>query len=69
MKECRARRISIHKTDGELKSFRNMSKILSFLVFKKTLITLPLESKMLRVLDLEMPPLMNCLMKYSNYST
>ncbi|XP_065616559.1 disease resistance protein RPM1-like [Quercus suber] len=57
MKECRARRISIHKTDGELKSFTSMSKIRSFLVFNKTLKALPLGSKMLRVLDLEDAPI------------
>ena len=57
MKECRARRISVHKTDGELKSFRDMSKIRSFLVFNKTLKTFPLGSKMLRVLDLEDAPI------------
>ena len=57
MKECKAHRISIHKTDGELKSFTNMSKIRSFLVFNKTLKTLPLGSKMLRVLDLEDAPI------------
>ncbi|KAM3681576.1 hypothetical protein ACJW31_12G007500 [Castanea mollissima] len=44
MKECKARRISIHKTDGELKSLR-------------TLKTLSTGSKMLRVLDLEKNPI------------
>ena len=57
MKECRAPRMSIHKTDGELKSFTSMSKIHSFLVFNKTLKALPLGSKMLRVLDLEDAPI------------
>ena len=57
MKECKARRISIPKTDGELKSFMGMSKIRSFLVFNKTLRTLPSGSKMLRVLDLEDAPI------------
>ncbi|XP_050253670.1 disease resistance protein RPM1-like [Quercus robur] len=57
MKECKARRISIPKTDGELKSFMGMSKIRSFLVFNKTLKTLSLGSKMLRVLDLEDAPI------------
>ena len=53
MKECKARRISIHKSDTELDSFMGMSKLRSFLVFNKSLKTLPSESKMLRVLDLE----------------
>ncbi|KAM3736756.1 hypothetical protein ACB098_09G004400 [Castanea mollissima] len=57
MKECKARRISIHKTDGEFKSFTGTSKLRSFLVFNKLLKTLPLESKMLRVLDLEDAPI------------
>ncbi|KAM4075707.1 hypothetical protein ACJW30_12G007800 [Castanea mollissima] len=57
MKECKARRISIHKTDGELKSFTGMSKLRSFLVFNKSLKTLPLGNKMLRVLDLEDAPI------------
>uniref|UniRef100_A0A7N2MFD5 Uncharacterized protein n=1 Tax=Quercus lobata TaxID=97700 RepID=A0A7N2MFD5_QUELO len=57
MKECKARRISIHKTDGELKSFTGMSKLRSFLVFNKALKTLPSGSKMLRVLDLEDAPI------------
>lgn len=57
MKECKARCISIHKTDGELKSFMGMSKLRSFLVFNKSLKTLPLGSKMLRVLDLEDAPI------------
>lgn len=56
MIECRARRISIHKTDGEVESFMGMSKLRSFLVFNKTLKKLPLGSKMLRVLDLEDAP-------------
>ncbi|KAK9995131.1 hypothetical protein SO802_024834 [Lithocarpus litseifolius] len=53
MKECKARRISINKIDGELKSFMGMSKFRSFLVFNKSLKTLPSGSKMLRILDLE----------------
>ncbi|XP_075650668.1 disease resistance protein RPM1-like [Castanea sativa] len=57
MKECKARRISIHKTDGEVKSFMGMSKLRSFLVFNKSLKTLPSRSKMLRVLDLEDAPI------------
>ncbi|KAM3688885.1 hypothetical protein ACJW31_09G004500 [Castanea mollissima] len=57
MKECKARRISIHKTDREFKSFTSTSKLRSFLVFNKLLKTLPLESKMLRVLDLEDAPI------------
>ncbi|KAK7837678.1 disease resistance protein rpm1 [Quercus suber] len=57
MKDCKARRISIHKIDGELKSFNGMSKIRSFLVFNMTLKTLPSVSKMLRVLDLEDAPI------------
>ncbi|KAM3729384.1 hypothetical protein ACB098_12G007400 [Castanea mollissima] len=54
---CEARRISIHKTDGEVKSFTSMSKLRSFLVFNKMLKTLPFGSKMLRVLDLEDAPI------------
>ena len=57
MKECKARRISIHKFDGELKSFTGMSKLRSFLVFNKSLKTLPSGSKMLRVLNLEDAPI------------
>ena len=57
MKECKARRISIHRTDGELKSFMGMSKLRSFLVFNMSLKTLPSKSKMLRVLDLEDAPI------------
>ncbi|KAM3681573.1 hypothetical protein ACJW31_12G007200 [Castanea mollissima] len=57
MKECKARRISIHKTDGEFKSFRGTSKLRSFLFFNKSLKTLPSGSKMLRVLDLEDAPI------------
>ena len=57
MKEYEARRISIHKTDGEVKSFTSMSKLRSFLVFNKMLKTLPFGSKMLRVLDLEDAPI------------
>ena len=56
MKECKARCISIHRTDGELKSFTGMSKLRSFLVFNKSLRTLPSRSKMLRILDLEDAP-------------
>ncbi|KAM4075709.1 hypothetical protein ACJW30_12G008000 [Castanea mollissima] len=43
--DCEARRISIHKTDGEVKSFMGMSKLCSFLVFNKLLKTLPSRSK------------------------
>ena len=57
MKEYKARRISIHKTNRELKSFTGMSKIRSLLVFNKSLKTLPSGSKMLRVLDLEDTPI------------
>ncbi|XP_050253664.1 disease resistance protein RPM1-like [Quercus robur] len=57
MKECKARRISIHKTDGEFKLFSVMSKLRSFLVFNKSLKTLPSGSKMLRVLDFEDAPI------------
>uniref|UniRef100_A0A2N9I7S4 NB-ARC domain-containing protein n=1 Tax=Fagus sylvatica TaxID=28930 RepID=A0A2N9I7S4_FAGSY len=57
MKECKAHRISIHKTDRELKSFTGKSKIRSLLVFNKSLKTLPSGSKMLRVLDLEDAPI------------
>ncbi|KAM3681585.1 hypothetical protein ACJW31_12G008200 [Castanea mollissima] len=57
MIECKARRISIHKTDGEVKSFTGMSKLRSFLVFNNSLKTLPSRSKMLRVLDLEDAPI------------
>ncbi|KAK9993104.1 hypothetical protein SO802_022807 [Lithocarpus litseifolius] len=57
MKECEAHRISIHKTNGELKSFMGMSKLHSFLVFNKSLKTLPRGSKMLKVLDLEDAPI------------
>ncbi|XP_050254175.1 disease resistance protein RPM1-like [Quercus robur] len=57
MIECKARRISIHKTGGEVKSFTGMSKLRSFLVFNKSLKTLPSISKMLRVLDLEDAPI------------
>ncbi|KAF3947225.1 hypothetical protein CMV_026612 [Castanea mollissima] len=57
MKECKARRISIHKTNGELKSFTGTSKLRSFLVFNKSLKTLPSGGKMLRVLDLEDAPI------------
>ncbi|KAM4075711.1 hypothetical protein ACJW30_12G008200 [Castanea mollissima] len=57
MTDCEARRISIHKTDGEVKSFTGMSKLRSFLVFNKSLKTLPSRSKMLRVLDLEDAPI------------
>ena len=57
MTECEARRISIHKTDGEVKSFTSMPKLRSFLVFNKMLKTLPFGSKMLRVLDLEDAPI------------
>ncbi|KAK4570721.1 hypothetical protein RGQ29_029533 [Quercus rubra] len=45
MTECEARRISIHKTDGEVKSFTSMPKLRSFLVFNKMLKTLPFGSK------------------------
>ncbi|KAL4594282.1 hypothetical protein ACB092_12G009600 [Castanea dentata] len=55
--DCEARCISIHKTDGEVKSFTGMSKLRSFLVFNKSLKTLPSRSKMLRVLDLEDAPI------------
>ncbi|XP_050254164.1 disease resistance protein RPM1-like [Quercus robur] len=57
MKECNARRISIHRTDGEPKSFTGMSKLRSFLVFNRSLKTLPSRSKMLRILDLEDAPI------------
>ncbi|XP_030943717.1 disease resistance protein RPM1-like [Quercus lobata] len=57
MIKCKARRISIHKTDGEFKSFTGTSKLRSFLVFNKSLKTLPSGSKMLRVLDLENAPI------------
>ena len=57
IKECKARRISIQKTDGELKSFMRMSNLRSFLVFNKSLKTLPSRNKMLRVLDLEDAPI------------
>ena len=57
MIECKARRISIHKTDGEVESFMGMSKLRSFLVFNNTLKKLPLGSKILRVLDLEDAPI------------
>ncbi|KAM3681568.1 hypothetical protein ACJW31_12G006700 [Castanea mollissima] len=57
MTDCEARRISIHKTDGEVKSFTSMSKLRSFLVFNKMLKTLPFGSKMIRVLDLEDAPI------------
>ncbi|XP_050251613.1 disease resistance protein RPM1-like isoform X5 [Quercus robur] len=57
MTECEARRISIHKTDGEVKSFTSMPKLRSFLVFNKMLKTLPFGSKMLRVLYLEDAPI------------
>ncbi|KAM4075706.1 hypothetical protein ACJW30_12G007700 [Castanea mollissima] len=57
MTDCEARRVSIHKTDGEVKSFTSMSKLRSFLVFNKMLKTLPFGSKMLRVLDLEDAPI------------
>ncbi|KAM4075701.1 hypothetical protein ACJW30_12G007200 [Castanea mollissima] len=57
MTDCEARRISIHKTGGEVKSFTSMSKLRSFLVFNKMLKTLPFGSKMLRVLDLEDAPI------------
>ena len=57
MIECKARRISIHKTDGEFKSFTGMPKLRSFLVFNKSLKTLPSGSKMLKVLDLEDAPI------------
>ncbi|KAK4570705.1 hypothetical protein RGQ29_029519 [Quercus rubra] len=57
MKEFEVRRISIHKSDGEVKSFMSMSKLRSFLVFNKMLKTLPFGSKMLRVLDLEDAPI------------
>ena len=57
MKECKARHISIHKTHGELEPFTSMSKLHSFLVFNKSLKTLPSGSKMLRVLNLEVAPI------------
>ncbi|XP_065624213.1 disease resistance protein RPM1-like [Quercus suber] len=57
MKECKARRISIHKTNIELKSCTIMSQLRCFLVFDKTLKTLPLGSKLLRALDLEDAPI------------
>uniref|UniRef100_A0A2N9GRE3 Uncharacterized protein n=1 Tax=Fagus sylvatica TaxID=28930 RepID=A0A2N9GRE3_FAGSY len=57
IKECKARRISIQKTDRELKSFMRMSNLRSFLVFNKSLKTLPSRNKMLRVLDLEDAPI------------
>jgi disease resistance protein RPM1 len=57
MNEYKARQISIHKTNRELESFMGMSKILSLLVFNKSLKTLPSGSKMLRVLDLEDAPI------------
>ncbi|XP_050253669.1 disease resistance protein RPM1-like [Quercus robur] len=57
MKECKVRRISVHKTDGELKSFVGISKLRSFLIFNKSLKTLPPGSKMLSVLDLEDVPM------------
>ncbi|KAM3729382.1 hypothetical protein ACB098_12G007200 [Castanea mollissima] len=40
MIDCEARRISIHKTDGEIKSFTSMSKLRSFLVFNKKYLNL-----------------------------
>ncbi|XP_050254161.1 disease resistance protein RPM1-like isoform X1 [Quercus robur] len=57
MIECKARRISIHQTNGEVKSFTGMSKLRSFLVFNKSLKALPLGCKLLRVLDLEDAPI------------
>ena len=57
MEECKARRISIHKTNKELKSCTIMSKLRCFLVFDKTLKSLPSGSKLLRVLDLEDAPI------------
>ena len=56
MEKCKARRMSIHKTDVELKSFMGMSKLRSFLVFNNCK-TLPSGSKMLRVLDLQDVPI------------
>ena len=52
-KECKARRMSIYKTDRELESFIGKSKLRSFLVFNKLLKALPSGGKILRVLDLE----------------
>ncbi|KAM3705267.1 hypothetical protein ACJW30_03G070300 [Castanea mollissima] len=57
MIECKACCISIHKTNGEVKSFMGMSKLRSFLVFNKSLKALPLGCKMLRVLHLEDAPI------------
>ena len=56
MEKCKARRMSIHKTDVELKSFMGMSKLRSFLVFNNCK-ALPSGSKMLRVLDLQYVPI------------
>ena len=56
-KECKARRMSICKTDRELESFTGMSKLRSFLVFNKLLKALPSGGKILRVLDLEDAPI------------
>jgi len=57
IKECKARPISIQRTGDELKSFKGISKLRSFLVFKSLLKTLPFESKILRVIDLEGTPI------------
>ncbi|KAM3681569.1 hypothetical protein ACJW31_12G006800 [Castanea mollissima] len=56
MEKCKARHMSIHKTDVELKLFMAMSKLRSFLVFNNCK-TLPSRSKMLRVLDLQDVPI------------
>ena len=56
-KDCKARRISIHKTDRELESFLDMSKLRSLHVFNGSLKKLPSGTKMLKVLDLEDAPI------------
>ena len=56
MENCKARHMSIHKTNVELQSFMGMSKLRSFLVFNNCK-TLPSGSKMLRVLDLQDVPI------------
>ncbi|KAK9995137.1 hypothetical protein SO802_024840 [Lithocarpus litseifolius] len=56
MEKCKARRMSIHKMDVELKSFMGMSKLRSFLVFNNCN-TLPSGSKLLRALDLQDVPI------------
>ncbi|KAM4068380.1 hypothetical protein ACB094_12G006600 [Castanea mollissima] len=56
MEKCKARHMSIHKTDVELKLFMGMSKLRSFLVFNNCK-ALPSGSKMLRVLDLQDVPI------------